>query len=345
MARSAPSDPLAPLRDGEPGPLYFLHGRERYLLDRAVDLLRARVLDPRTKDFNYELFYGKEAGAARIVQAARTLPMMARRRMVLVRDAEEMKADELGGLIPYVSDPAPETCLVFVGEKIDQRLKFFTAFKKHGTLVKLDPLYERQLPEFVRGEARARGVTLAPDAVQLVVDEIGAELGQLADAVERLAIYVGARKQVTADDVVEVVATTRQRNVFELANAVGEGSRARALTVLASMLGARESGVRIVAMLARHLRQLWMAQELLAGGAGKMDLASALGIPPFFVDGIADQARRFSRARFAQMHDALYRADKNLKSSRLDDARLLEGLVLELTREAPAAPRGRAPLR
>ena len=340
MARPSGSDPLAPLRDGDPGPLYFLHGKERYLLDRAVDLLRARVLDARTRDFNYELFYGKEAGASRIVQAARTLPMMAKRRLVLVRDADEMKADELAGLIGYISAPAPESCVVFVGEKIDQRMKFFTAFKKHGVLVKLDPLYERQLPDFVRGEARARGVTLEADALQLVVDEIGAELGQLADAVERLAIFVGERKQVSAEDVEQVVATTRQRSVFELANAVGEGDRAHALTVLSSMLGARESGVRVVAMLARHVRQLWLAAELIAKGAGKMELASALGIPPFFVDGIMDQARRFSRAQLTGMHDALYRADKNLKSSRLEDARILEGLILELTR--PEAPRPRS---
>ena len=117
MARAAGADPLAPLREGEPGPLYFLYGKERYLVDRAVDLLRARVLDPRTRDFNYELFYGKEAGAARIVQAARTLPMMAKRRLILVRDADEMKADELAALIPYVNDPAPESCLVFVGRE------------------------------------------------------------------------------------------------------------------------------------------------------------------------------------------------------------------------------------
>ena len=173
-----------------------MHGKERYLVDRAVDLLRARVLDPRTKDFNYELFYGKEAGASRIAQAARTLPMMAKRRLILVRDADEMKADELARPRRRTSaDPAPETCLVFVAEKADQRLKFFTAFKKHGVLVKLDPLYERQLPDFVRGEARARGVTIAPDAVTMIVDEIGAELGQLADAVERLAIFVGDRKR------------------------------------------------------------------------------------------------------------------------------------------------------
>jgi DNA polymerase-3 subunit delta len=339
MARAAGADPLAPLREGEPGPLYFLHGKERYLVDRAVDLLRARVLDPRTKDFNYELFYGKEAGAARIAQAARTLPMMAKRRLVLVRDADEMKADELGGLSSYVSDPAPETCLVFVAEKADQRLKFFTAFKKHGVLIKLDPLYERQLPDFVRGEAKARGVTLAPDAITMIVDEIGAELGQLADAVERLAIYAGERKQVTAEDVEQVVATTRQRSVFDLANAVGAGDRAQALRVLSSMLGARESGVRIVAMLARHLRQLWITSELLERTRDKFEIAQALGIPPFFADDIIRQARTLDAARAKRMHAALFAADKNLKSSRLDDARLLEGLILELTRTNASAKR------
>ncbi|HEY2743759.1 MAG TPA: DNA polymerase III subunit delta [Polyangia bacterium] len=333
MARAGGSDPLAPLREGEPGPLYFLYGKERYLLDRAVDLLRARVLDPRTKDFNYELFYGKDAGAARIAQAARTLPMMARRRLILVRDADEMKADELAGLSSYVSDPAPETCMVFVAEKADQRLKFFSAFKKHGTLVKLDPLYERQLPDFVRGEARARGVTIAPDAVTMMVDEIGAELGQLADAVERLAIFIGDRKEVSAEDVEKVVATTRQRSVFELANAVGAGDRARALAVLSSMLGARESGVRIVAMLARHLRQLWITSELLQRTRDKFEIAGALGIPPFFADDIIKQARTLDPARAKRMHAALYLADKNLKSSRLDDARTLETLILELTRD------------
>ncbi|HZS38300.1 MAG TPA: DNA polymerase III subunit delta [Polyangia bacterium] len=330
------ADPLAPLRSGELGPLYLIYGRERFLVDRAVDLLRERVLDPRTKDFNFDVFHGKEADAGRIVQAARTLPMMAKRRLVLVRDADEMKAAAMTELVPYVSAPCAETCLVLVAEKVDQRLKLFTAWKKHGASIKLDPLYERQLPGFVRDEARARGVKFEAGAAELLCDEVGADLGQLADAVERLAVFVcdrpAAERSVSARDVDEQVATTRQRSVFELCNAVGEGSRERALGALGSMLGARESGVRIVAMLARHVRQLWSAQSLLQKRVSKIELAQALGIPPFFIDGIEAQARRFDRAAFERMHAALYDADRLLKSSRLDDARLLESLVLELTR-------------
>ena len=140
----------------------------------------------------------------------------------------------------------------------------------------------------------------------MIVAEIGAELGQLADAVERLAMYVGERKQITAEDVDKVVATTRQRSVFELANAVGAGDRAPALAMLSSMLGARESGVRIVAMLARHLRQLWITSELLQRTRDKFEIASALGIPPFFADDIIRQARTLDAAQAKRMHAALY---------------------------------------
>jgi DNA polymerase-3 subunit delta len=328
------------LRDRELGPLYFVYGKERFLVDRAVELIKQRVLDPRTRDFNYEQFQGKEVDAGRVVQAARTLPMMAKRRMVLLRDADEMKADQLALLIPYVSSPAAETCLVLTGEKADQRLKIFGAWKKHGQLVKLDPLYERQLPGFVREEGRARGVRFEPGAAERLCDEIGADLGQLADAVERLAIFTGgpggAERAVAVKDVEECIASTRQRSVFELAEAVGEGNRARALVVLEAMIGARESGVRIVAMLARHVRQLWMAYQL-GRRASKAEVAAALGIPPFFVDGIVAQARRLDRAALERMHDALYRTDVALKSSRLDDGRVLERLVLELTQPRAAA--------
>jgi DNA polymerase-3 subunit delta len=337
MAGPGPTnDPLGELRQKEPQALYFIHGKERFLVDRAVEILRAKVLDPRTRDFNYDAFQGKEATASKIVQAARTLPMMAKRRLVLVRDADEMKADELSALIPYVSKPSAETCLVLVGEKADARLKFFGAFKKHGVMIKLEPLYENKLPGFVRDEARVRGVKFEAGAAELLCDEVGNELGQLSDAVERLAVFVGDRKSISVDDIEQVVATTRQRSVFELCKAVGSGDRSTALAYLSSLMGARESGVRIVAMLARHIRQLWLAQSLAGKRLDKFELAQALGMPPFFVQETMEQAQRFRRPDFERMHDALYRADKALKSSRLEDDRILERLVLELV---PAARR------
>lgn len=345
-----PGDPLAPLRQGEPAPLYWIHGKERFLVDRAVQLLKERVLTAAARDFNYDLFYGKEAGAQKILAAARTLPMMARRRLIVVRDADGLDAKQLGELTAYVESPAPESCLVFVADKADLRMKFFSPFKKKGVLLKLDPLPDRQVPAFVRSEAAARGLTLEGGAAELIADEVGADLGQLTDAVERLALFAGERKAIGSADVEAVVQTTRQRSVFELCDAVGMGDRARALTALGSLLGAREPALRVLAMVGRTVRQLLQARDLLDQRGGRRGgLAEALGVPPFVADKLEAQARRFDKEALTAMHGAIYRADLALKSSKLDDERVMELLVLELaakrgaTGSRPPATPGRPP--
>ncbi len=263
-------------------PVYFVYGKERYLVDRALHLLRERAIDPRTRDFNYELYQGKEATADRVINAARTFPMMAKRRLIMVRDLDAMKADEQAKLLPYLEAPSPETVLVLEAEKLDQRTRFGQAVKKLCTSVKLEPLYERQLLGFVRGEGKLRGVRFGAGAAELLCEEVGADLERRSptpSSASRLWAAGQGRSQlmareVNAEDVETHVASTKQRTVFELADAVGRGDRGRALTTLSAMLEGKESGVRIVAMLARHLRQLWSADALLRERVPRSELPS-----------------------------------------------------------------------
>lgn len=335
--KHAYQDPLQPLTDaiakaagGEPLPLVYVFGKERFLLDRALDALKAAMLQPATRDFNYDALQA-DAGVARILACARTLPMMGKRRLVVVRDADDLNADALAELTGYVAQPVPETCLCFFAEKADQRLKFFTHWKKHGLLLKLDPLTERQVPSFVEAEARRMGVKLEPGAASRIADEIGADLGQIVDALERLSLYVKAGAPIRIADVEEVVATTRQHSVFELIDAVGAGNRANAIELLGGMMALREPALRLLAMLGRHVRQLWQTCDLLAGGrVGPGEVASALGVVPFVAMKLLDQARRISLPRVCAMHEAIYQADRVLKLSKVDDQPLMEQLILRL---------------
>ena len=322
----------------DPPPLLMLHGKERYLLNRAVDAVKAATLDPRTRDFNFDLLDGKDATPARILSVARTLPMMAKRRLVLVRDVDEISAEQLAGLIAYLQAPAPETCLCFVSEKIDQRTRFFLAFKKHGLTVKLDPLSDRQLPGFVKAEAKRLKVALDAGAAERIAEEVGADLGQIADALDRLANYVAAGAPIRAADVEEVVATTRQHTVFELIDAVGAGNLENALTLLSEILSAREPALRLLALLARHVRHLWMTRDLMTNGTSNPgEIASAVGVPPFAVGRMMDQARKLPAERLRGFHELIYLTDRALKNSKLDEARHMESLVLRLCSHGEAA--------
>jgi DNA polymerase III subunit delta len=334
-------DVCAEVRAGRVASVYFLYGKERFLAERAVAAIREAVLDPRTRDFNLDVIHCKEEAhaAERIVATARTLPMMARRRLVLVRDADDLDAEDHATLLAYLAAPAPTTCLVLTAEKADLRRRFFLELRKVGVLGRFDPPYERRLPPWIETEARSLGVSLERGVAELLAAVIGADLGQLASSLEQLALFVGGRGRITLADVEEVVAETRQHSVFDLANAVGERDARRALHQCQRMLAAREPAVKILFMLTRHFRQLWTTRELLARRAGREEIAQTLGINPFFVEGLSAQARRFAPRALRRAFDALYAADRALKSSRLGDEMVLERVVLELCRGgATAAP-------
>jgi DNA polymerase-3 subunit delta len=331
--REAGEDPLGAILSaiaaGEVAPVYYLAG-EPFPVEQVVLALRRAVLGASENAFNYETLIASETSPTSILASVRTMPMFGPRRLVQVRDAHLFKADDLAAFLPYLKDPSPSSCLLLIAEKADLRLKFFAEAKKAGVVAKFEPLKDRQVPAWVSGEARRQKLKLEPGAAERLAEAVGTDMAQLASALERLSLYAGVGAPLTPGHVEELLATTRQRSVFELTGAVGRGDRREALVVLRRMLEDRESGVMIVAMLARHLRQLWSAKELADRGLPRAELASALGVHPFFVGDLIQQAQRMSVAALGRTHRALFEADRSLKSSRLPERAILEGLVFSL---------------
>ena len=343
-------DIVASVGRGEIAPIYCLHGAERYLVDRCLQAIRAAVMEGGAAAafaaFNQDTFDLRETEIGTVVSTAQTLPMMAPRRLVIAKGIDGVKADDLQPLLPYVADPNPQACLVLLGDKVDTRFKVFQALRKAGYLHEFAPLRDRELTTWLDREARARKVTISPDAAAALAEAAGPELGRLAQALEQLELYAGAARTITLADVEALIPETRQRSVFELTKAIGDGDVARALRILANMFRNREPALRIQFMLARQLRQIWRAKELLAAGMPRDQIAGAIGVPPFFVDDILAPARRMSTRALGNGFERLYRADKALKSSRIDGELLLSRLVQHMTEDArgtpPRAP-GRAP--
>jgi DNA polymerase-3 subunit delta len=331
-------DIAAEVARGKIAPIYCLSG-ERYLVDAAHAAIRAAVLAQAgaAASFNHDSFELKESGLDACIATARTLPMMAKRRLVVGKGVDLVKADQLEPLLEYAADPNPSTCLVLVAEKVDVRYKAFATLRKAGWLHVFQPLRDNALAGWLRAEARARKIEIAGDAASALADLAGPELGRLSQALDQLALYTNGAP-IRLDDVEELVAETRQRNVFELTKTIGAGDVARALGLLANMLRNREPALRIQYMLARQMRQIWRAKELLAAGAPRGEIASAVGISPYFLDDVLVPARRMSRATLARAFERLYQSDLALKSSRVDEDLLISRLVQALAEDASAKP-------
>ena len=130
------------LHDGE-GLIYLLHGDETFVSRQAFDWLKERVLDPGLADYNLDRFDARDSFEPSVSLAARTLPMMASKRPVLVRNAEVVftrSKDAVNPLLKYVADPDPSTCLVFHAmARVKKNGALFKRIQKTGCVVESSP--------------------------------------------------------------------------------------------------------------------------------------------------------------------------------------------------------------
>lgn len=314
-------------------PLLFLYGEEQFLLERTLKHLLDKAIPPDARDFNLTIFHPKEFSAAKLLDTVRTYPVFFPRRVVIVKGAHQIAAAELEGLQSYLHHPLPETLLIFVGEKIDARRKFFIDFKKSGELVEFKKLYDNQLPAAIRDLARQNNLTLTDGALTLFCRRVGANLQEVQTELVKLTLYLGEKSLADVADVEAVVTGSRQETVFALNDAIGERQAAQAVELVGRILDEGLPALLVLNMVTRHMRNLCKVGEMVAQKRSKGEIAKAAGVNPYFLDGLIRQSRNFSGGQMRPVFERLLATDLALKSAAAHPAAMLEGLVLALCTE------------
>ncbi len=321
---------LRRLRSHQVPELIFLFGQETYLIQQMVCSVREAVLPVAGDDFNDNQFYGKEATAELILEAAMTYPVFAEKRLVTVKDAHQLPAVELDELIPYLQNPVPQTCLLLIADKIDNRRKFFQQFKKTGNLIEFKPLSDREIPRHIRQVLEQRQIQISADGLELFCLMVDGNLQEIHGELEKLLTYIGTATQIEIKDVEAVVSRGRVESVFELGNAVGRGDVAKGLSLLRWLGAAGEAPLKILSLLVRHFRQLWQVRELQVKKYPAREIAKVAGVPFFVVDELIRQGKKFSRNDFQRAFELFVETDLAMKSSGADAEALLDSLILRL---------------
>ena len=321
-------------------------GSEPYLQSKVVQAIRNVVLKDAIPDLNEDNFIAGETSADSILSAVRTLPMLARRRLVTVRQIERWEAaakgerDVVDRIAQYASSPVTSCALVLVGAKIDGRKRLATMAKKADWWVGCDPIARAGIPGFIAERAKERGAKIDASTAELVAEVVGTELSGLVDAVERLCLYVGAKGGIDEDDVGECLVRVRTSSVWELVGAIGQRDLGRALSALDAVYDHRDRGLPLVGTMAWSARQLLRFESAIRRGMSPAQAAQASGAPPFRANELADQCRKSTRQDLERWLEAIARVDLALKgASKRPPKAILEHAVLALCKSArsPAA--------
>jgi len=312
-------------------PLYFFYGEERLLIDELQSLFLKKALEPHERDFNQDIVYGAEAEATSVLALCASYPVMAQRRVVVVRDFDKLKENQL--FSTYAQNPNPHAVVLLVcGDRPNLTMKPYRALKDKAASAEFKPLYERQIPGWIKKRIEASGYQIEPSAVQMLAEYVGTNLQSIATEIEKLITYVGHKEKITDSDVVQASGQIRGFSVFELQRAVGEGRYSDSMRITERMLqkasNTRSESLMIVAVLTGYFNKLWKLTVCQAKRMSEKAMAQRIGVPFFFIKQYLSSLNVFNITAIERAFEVLLAADYELKGGSSRDSRLVLTLML-----------------
>jgi DNA polymerase-3 subunit delta len=367
---------------------YLLVGDDEYPRSKAARELIDKMVPGPEQAFGLEIIEGKADGvddAIRRIKACRDAILtagflMTGGKWVWWRDvsflaegpamrSEEVKAQlkQLAGVIQSL--PGDGNSLLITASGIDRRSSLFKVFKEHHHIREFTlPEKSREIEQYVRTVAHAalseRGLKASDSVLLAFLQRAGADARQISGEAEKLDLYVGARREVTEEDVQAVVCASSSAGMWAFLDALSERQAGKALAALRDMLTNKESPVGIVVMAASRLRDIALYREAMdrgwvrfRSGGGRdeaawgglrpeVELALSTGLKrdprlahPFVMVKLCRQASRFSAAHIHQAQRVAAETHEKLVSCSLPERYLLDLMVIRIVRE-PGIDRG-----
>jgi DNA polymerase III subunit delta len=330
------------LQDKQFSPAYYLHGEDEFLKEDALRHLIDAAADPATRDFNLDQRKGGDVDAASLASLLGTPPMMAERRVIVIRDAPALKKDAAATLVKYLGSPASDVVVVLTAAAEDKPTKPLSTL---AVAVDCKSLSGVQVPKWITARVSRLGATISDSAVELLQETIGSDLGELAIALDKLASYCGGRT-IEEDDVTTLVGVRREETAGRLLDAIAMRDVTLAISLVPGVLRQPKTGavpivmmlttqmLAIAAMRARNLPASRLSNEywgLLKRGGSNLTGRS-------WGDAVAAWVRATDQWTVPELDYALeilLQTDRSLKDSRVSsDEQILSSAILSMCRGA-----------
>jgi DNA polymerase-3 subunit delta len=321
-------------------PVYALVGDEDFLKRRCRDAVIALVVGDADPTFAVSVYPGEQLDFSTVRNDLDTLPFLSPARVVVVELADPFVTEHRPALERYVQDPSKVGVLVLDVKSFPETTKLARALPDAAKLVcKAPPAYK--LPDWSAGWAKsAHGKRLSEDAAGLLVELVGEQMGLLDQELGKLAVAVGDKAVIDAEDVDRLVGRSRTADAFRIMDAVGEGKPGQALAILGELLEGGDDPLRVLGALSYQLRKLATVGRLIDRGQplGPAMDAAGVGKWPKAREGFDRQVRHLGRRRLGQLTDWLVEINLGLKGGNPLPPRLqLEKLIVKLARPRAAS--------
>ena len=335
---------LKQLKSAQWEPLYFLYGEETLVLEKAVGLLLKKAVDPAFESFNLQRFDGESLAFNDLQTAYDALPMMAPYKCITVKDwnLEKVGKQEFSLFCQMLEDPNPSTILVLFYTRQELEVKKGSKFKKamelfqkKGVVCEFGLKDKAALKKDLISYCAKGKVTLPPEVCDKLIDQCGSQLTILRQEADKLIAYAGAGGTVTAQAVDALCIKTVQNTAFDLSNAILQHQYGRAFSILDHLFFLRTEPVLILGALNMSFIDLYRVKTAQTAGLSAAQVVRDFKYrSQYRVTKLYKDVARFSLEQIRSCIGSLEKADRLIKSSRMEPRLVLEQMLGEMMVES-----------
>jgi len=274
-------------------PIYFLTGDEPYFIDMISDTIENEALDEADRAFNQIVVYGRDVNVETIANHARSFPMMGDRMVVIVKEAQDVK--NLEEFESYLDTIPDTTILVFAYKykKLDKRKTFAKKLDKKGVYFESKALRDYNIPGWIQSYLKGEGYSITPKATQMLADFLGTDLHKIANEIKKLTITQPKNKSIDDAAVERNIGISKDYNVFELQNAIGNRDVLKANLIVNYFGDNEKDNPLLVTAINLYSYFTKIIKLHCTKDKSQGNLANVLGVNPFFVKDYLLAARNY----------------------------------------------------
>lgn len=312
---------------------YLLHGEEPYFIDRITELLEQDTLLEAEKDFDQEIFYGRDTEPLTLLGSLKQFPMISAKRLVILKEGQDFKG--WSELESYVAKPSPTTIFAVVHKykAVDARTKFFKGMEQHGVVFKSEKIKDYQLPDWIAGFLKSKGFTHTSKVPHILSESIGNDLSRIANEVDKLSIVLPSGQQIDEQIVEKHIGISKEYNVFELTNAIAAKDLPKAIKIARYFEANPKAAelIQVIPILFKFFSQLMRIHFL--DNKSREGVAAALKVHPFVAGELLQSKNQFNPKKVAENIELLGEYDRKVKgvgNASMPHGSLMRELVIQL---------------
>ena len=317
-------------------PVYLFYGNENYLKEDISKKLRNRLIDSAYRELNYKVFYGEKLSINEVINDLKTLPMVSKHKLLVIKEAEKINKNDETKLIDYFNRLSLKnnfSTLIIIYKKSSPKKELITVIKRVGIAVNFSITDKAKLALWIKSKFRQSNKKITQEALFYLQSIVGSDLGRLFSEVEKIDIYAKDQKIIEKEDVMITIGGSEAVNIFKVLDSLGDKDIKNTIDGLVKLNQGNLHHLSIFAMIHRQIKLILQAKLLLTKGFTFKEVEKKLKLPYFVVEKIVKQSKKYTFKEICKSYELLNIADLEFKDSQKEPKIILEELVMNIVKQ------------